>query len=401
MGWIVINLIEALLLLWFVTYFLDVKKDKDKLYYLLLALSVFTIITISNYISMYDNFLTTVIIIDIIIISSFFTYNRLDEIIFIACFESMFTEVMCIITLAFDSYFDPFIVSLLRQMLYADMFIVLKHIYPKDNFYLSKELNILLSLLIFLLHFILQQLMQLYLVLEVQIPELFWTILLINFFVFVLIVLFLKLVHLNAVENKYKQLETKKQNEEVLSLLYEQLKIAKHDLKHDYNLISHYLKEKEYLKIEKMVRDKKKQINSIPVLINTSNKLINLIINDKIIKAYTRNIKVTSKIDINREIRISECDLNELLSNILDNAIDYNRDNGMIDIAIILEKQFVHIKVTNEIDKNKSNQSLISKKGKNHGYGIRSIEKIVEKYQGIMNIDYNEYFEITISLKDK
>ena len=400
MGWIVISLIEALLLSWFVTYFLDVKKDKDKLYYLLLALSVFTIITISNYISMYDNFLTTVIIIDIIIISSFFTYNRLDEIIFIACFEAMYNMMISNLAICLDLK-DVFLISMVKQVLYGLVLMFLRYVFYRDDFNFTKQLNCLLSVLMFLLHFVLQQIIQVYIVLQIQIPELFWTILLINFFVFVLIVLFLKLVHLNAVENKYKQLETKKQNEEVLLLLYEQLKIAKHDLKHDYNLISHYLKDKEYLKIEKMVRDKKKQINSIPVLINTPNKLINLIINDKIIKAYTRNIKVTSKIDINREIRISEYDLNELLSNILDNAIDYNQDNGMIDIAIILEKQFVHIKVTNGIDKNKSNQSLISKKGKNHGYGIRSIEKIVEKYQGIMKIDYNEYFEITISLKDK
>lgn len=400
MGWIVISLIEALLLSWFVTYFLDVKKDKEKLYYFLLALSVFTIITISNYISMYDNFLTTVIIIDIIIISSFFTYNRLDEIIFIACFEAMYNMMISNLAICLDLK-DVFLISMVKQVLYGLVLMFLRYVFYRDDFNFTKQLNCLLSVLMFLLHFVLQQIIQVYIVLQIQIPELFWTILLINFFVFVLIVLFLKLVHLNAVENKYKQLETKKQNEEVLSLLYEQLKIAKHDLKHDYNLISHYLKDKEYLKIEKMVRDKKKQINSIPVLINTPNKLINLIINDKIIKAYARNIKVTSKIDINREIRISEYDLNELLSNILDNAIDYNQDNGMIDIAIILEKQFVHIKVTNEIDKNKSNQSLISKKGKNHGYGIRSIEKIVEKYQGIMKIDYNEYFEITISLKDK
>ncbi|MFQ6792708.1 MAG: sensor histidine kinase [Thomasclavelia sp.] len=400
MGWIVINLIEALLLLWFVTYFLDVKKDKDKLYYLLLALSVFTIITISNYISMYDNFLTTVIIIDIIIISSFFTYNRLDEIIFIACFEAMYNMMISNLAICLDLK-DVFLISMVKQVLYGLVLMFLRYVFCRDDFNFTKQLNCLLSVLMFLLHFVLQQIIQVYIVLQIQIPELFWTILLINFFVFVLIVLFLKLVHLNAVENKYKQLETKKQNEEVLSLLYEQLKIAKHDLKHDYNLISHYLKEKEYLKIEKMVRDKKKQINSIPVLINTSNKLINLIINDKIIKAYTRNIKVTSKIDINREIRISEHDLNELLSNILDNAIDYNQDNGMIDITIIQEKQFIHIKVTNGIDRNKSNRSLISKKGKNHGYGIKSIERIVEKYQGIMKIDYNEYFEITISLKDK
>lgn len=400
MGWIVISLIEALLLSWFVTYFLDVKKDKEKLYYFLLALSVFTIITISNYISMYDNFLTTVIIIDIIIISSFFTYNRLDEIIFIACFEAMYNMMISNLAICLDLK-DVFLISMVKQVLYGLVLMFLRYVFYRDDFNFTKQLNCLLSVLMFLLHFVLQQIIQVYIVLQIQIPELFWTILLINFFVFVLIVLFLKLVHLNAVENKYKQLETKKQNEEVLSLLYEQLKIAKHDLKHDYNLISHYLKDKEYLKIEKMVRDKKKQINSIPVLINTPNKLINLIINDKIIKAYARNIKVTSKIDINREIRISEYDLNELLSNILDNAIDYNQDNGMIDIAIILEKQFVHIKVTNGIDKNKSNQSLISKKGKNHGYGIRSIEKIVEKYQGIMKIDYNEYFEITISLKDK
>lgn len=400
MGWIVISLIEALLLSWFVTYFLDVKKDKEKLYYFLLALSVFTIITISNYISMYDNFLTTVIIIDIIIISSFFTYNRLDEIIFIACFEAMYNMMISNLAICLDLK-DVFLISMVKQVLYGLVLMFLRYVFYRDDFNFTKQLNCLLSVLMFLLHFVLQQIIQVYIVLQIQIPELFWTILLINFFVFVLIVLFLKLVHLNAVENKYKQLETKKQNEEVLSLLYEQLKIAKHDLKHDYNLISHYLKDKEYLKIEKMVRDKKKQINSIPVLINTPNKLINLIINDKIIKAYARNIKVTSKIDINREIRISEYDLNELLSNILDNAIDYNQDNGMIDIAIILEKQFVHIKVTNEIDKNKSNQSLISKKGKNHGFGIKSIERIVEKYQGIMNIDYNEYFEITISLKDK
>lgn len=396
MSWIIINLIEATLLACFITTFLKSKKDKRKKYFIALTVSTFMIITISNYISFYDILLTTFIIIDVILISCYFTNNALDEIIFVACFEGLYTGIMCLIVVLVFSQLDSFGNSLVKQLLYGSCLLSLKKLYPSYDVKFNKQLNLLLASIMFIIHFILQLVIQIFIVLRVKLPELVWLMVAITILCVVLTVLFIKILQLNMIKNKYKQLQKDKRNEQTIATLYEQLKITKHDLKHDYQLINHYLNNHEYEKIKLLMQDKTTAIENIPVLINTKNQLINTIINNKIMEAYSKQIKVFCNINIKTNINIIDYDLYELLSNLLDNAIENGRE--VIEITITQDMQFLFIKIVNVIDSSKADSNLKSKKGKGHGYGLKSVSKIVDKYNGTIDIDNSDKFIIKISL---
>lgn len=396
MSWIIINLIEAMLLACFITTFLKNKKDKRRKYFIALTVSTFIIITISNYISFYDILLTTFVIIGVISISWYFTNNTLDEIVFVACFESLYTGIICISTIILDIYFSSLIMSIIRQILYGLVLLIIRKLLKNINFQLSKELNYILAIIIYLMHFILQIFIQVVIYFNNRFPELILLILVLCLLSLALILLFLKIVDLNIVENKYKQLQKDKRNEQTITTLYEQLKITKHDLKHDYQLISHYLNNHDYEKIKMLMQDKTTEIENIPVLINTKNQLINAIINNKIIEADIKQIKVFCNINIKSTINIIDYDLYELLSNLLDNAIENGKE--VIEVTITQDMQFLFVKIVNVIDSSKAGGNLKSKKGKGHGYGLKSVSKIVDKYNGTIDIDNSDKFIIKISL---
>ena len=95
-------------------------------------------------------------------------------------------------------------------------------------------------------------------------------------------------------------------------------------------------------------------------------------------------------------------DLCNIFGNALDNAIEAEimepeQEKRMIHVQVSAQRQFVHIKVENYI----SHEILMSggfpkttkRDRKNHGYGLKSIQHTVEKYQGNMavGVDKNRF----------
>ena len=66
-------------------------------------------------------------------------------------------------------------------------------------------------------------------------------------------------------------------------------------------------------------------------------------------------------------------------------------ENGNVSIVIKPQKKFIIIKVKNSYDGNKNNELQTTKKDKEyHGIGLKSIKRIVEKYQGEFELEFKE-----------
>lgn len=94
-----------------------------------------------------------------------------------------------------------------------------------------------------------------------------------------------------------------------------------------------------------------------------------------------------------RFIEINDVDISILLSNLLDNAIE-GCDLSDPNISLDMERKgtFIYIAVKNKIASSvlKDNPELktIKKDKREHGFGIKSIKSIAEKYNG--NVEFNE-----------
>ena len=188
-----------------------------------------------------------------------------------------------------------------------------------------------------------------------------------------------------------QKLKMEQSNYVQLNEVAKEIKIIRHDLKHDYLLIGSYLENKNYSKINEIVKSRIKDIHEGTNTINSANELINTIINYKLMIANSKNIEVSCDLNVSNKIYMKDYHLNELLSNLIDNAIENCSKNDPKINIIINEDVFLYIEVINSIDVSvlNTNPNLITnKKGDIHGHGVKSIKRIVNEYNG--NIKFFE-----------
>lgn len=399
MEWIGINFIEAVLITWFISSLLDVDKYKH-IYQMILFTTNFSIITLSNYISMYDLFLTTFIILMNTFISYYFVYNEWYEILFIVCLEEVYNTVVIVLAILIVNIFEIQQIEILSKLFYYLLGIFIVKYLKKDRFHFNRKIYLIISFILYCLQFILGHFVLIFLILNNQLVDIY-----ISFIILLLCVigLFFTMIEISKVTKEQQELKLLKQeidNEKTVTYLYEQLKITKHDLKHNFDLLDYYLSENKYDKIKEYVLEKKLIIDSMPTFIQSKNQLINTVINNKIMLAYVNQLHVVCHIEVDERIEMNDYDLNELLNNILDNAIEYCLNQGNVNIEIIQDEFFLHIKVENDILNN--DIDMKTKKDKRyHGYGMKSIKKIIQKYNGSLDINIDKTFELkgTLLLK--
>lgn len=399
MEWIIINFIEAILISWFISSLLDVEKNKNVYRFILFVVN-FSIITLSNYISMYDLFLTTFIIITNTFISYYFVNNEWYEILFVVCLEAVYNVAIIVITVIIINIFGIPNIDLLSKILYFIFGIFILKYLRNNKFSFNKKIYLMISFILFCLQMVFGHFLLIFLLIKNELIDIYISLIV---FLICCIGLFFVMIEVSKIMQEQHELKLLKQeidNEKTVAYLYEQLKITKHDLKHNFDLLDYYLNENRYDKIQEYVLEKKIIVDSMPTFIKSKNKLINAIINNKIMLAYANQFHVVCHIEVDERIEINDYDLSELLSNILDNAIEYCSKQGNINIEIIQDELFLHMKVENDILNDKIDMKT-KKDNRYHGYGIKSIKRIIQKYNGSLDITIDKTFQLkgTLLLK--
>lgn len=146
--------------------------------------------------------------------------------------------------------------------------------------------------------------------------------------------------------------------------------------------------------------------------INTGNDVIDTLINYKYEIARRYNITMTADINVPSVIsEIASGDLAIILGNLLDNAIEAAKEcteNKFIDISIGNWRGELIICICNSFKdvpiKDKTGEFISLKRDyENHGFGIKSVKKAVEKYEGniYFEIKDNKFTAIAITKNDK
>uniref|UniRef100_UPI000F546EB5 GHKL domain-containing protein n=1 Tax=Clostridium sp. E02 TaxID=2487134 RepID=UPI000F546EB5 len=174
----------------------------------------------------------------------------------------------------------------------------------------------------------------------------------------------------------------------------EKFKISelKHDLKKILYSIFLMAKNNDINGIIQVVTEHTDIMDCKKVISNTGIKEIDSIINYFASKI-DGEIELQYSVIINELLNINSNDCIVLIGNLLDNAIEAltnveNNQKKIISIKISLDRNIFHVAIENtyngilNFDKY---GSLLSTKNEvyNHGYGLKSIEKIVQKYNGI------------------
>lgn len=176
---------------------------------------------------------------------------------------------------------------------------------------------------------------------------------------------------------------------------YQEISILRHDFRNGIDCICGMISQGDYkgalAYAEKL---KERKIDSIQPQIHSSSSVINAVVNSKFNEAKAHNIETSMRMVIQIPEYL-EFDMSILLSNLLDNAIEACQKNkiaSQILLTISEEAGYYRITVRNTIEASvlKKNSTLKSEKQdkKKHGWGIKSVEDIVQKHGGL--IDFYE-----------
>lgn len=208
---------------------------------------------------------------------------------------------------------------------------------------------------------------------------------------------------------KMQELKNELKNKQYHSLKskYEDMSILKHDIKNHLQTILILTKQNQYDLLNEYLETYLKDINEYSMFFKSSHLMLEIIINEKFNEAQKHNIHFY--------INYKECDLSfiedmdivTLFSNLLDNAIEANRElenDRYINIDILHKKNYLYLNFKNPFTNSiiYNNELLLSTKNNHLGMGLTSVKRVVEKYQGILNIkNENQMFNITIMIPFK
>lgn len=128
----------------------------------------------------------------------------------------------------------------------------------------------------------------------------------------------------------------------------------------------------------------------------SGNSTVDSIINFKLQQAEAENIVITTDILVPKELSIPAFDIAVILGNLIDNALEavVKTDERWIQIKVKYSKGRLITEINNSFDgiiKKTGNHYLSLKKDtKNHGMGIKSVQTVLQKYDGAMQITHNE-----------
>lgn len=208
---------------------------------------------------------------------------------------------------------------------------------------------------------------------------------------------------------------------------YEQYKLAVDNseaLRREIHDMKHYIialkNEDDASKRASILEDMEQAIAIQEAFMNTGNQVLDVILTTKSLQCEKKGIVFKVMVDGDLLQGIHVKDLCSLFGNILDNAIEATQqieevEKRMINLSVRRKNQFVIIECENASDaenvklkegsskKNLFGSDYLPKTTKKdnvkHGYGLKSITQVAEKYGGGMSVSYEDgWFKLKVLL---
>lgn len=197
------------------------------------------------------------------------------------------------------------------------------------------------------------------------------------------------------------QMEIILRNEENRNLL-------KHDMKHHLNELKLLAMKEKTSEMLEYIENMETFVQNPDELVSSGNMEIDSILNYLLQKAKKSLFSVHVKIQIPEKITHA-FDINVILGNLLENAIEAaeKTEEKMLKVVIKSKQGILRIEIKNSfsgtcISQESFEKGMVFSTKRNlngHGFGLKSVRKIVEKYNGIMEIyPEQKYFCVKVIL---
>ena len=218
----------------------------------------------------------------------------------------------------------------------------------------------------------------------------------------------------NQFRFREKQLLIQKNQYENVIDGYNQVKRVRHDMVNHLLALDGYLANQQYHEALEYIHKLNDELDFGKRGIVSSNVAIDALIGNGKLKAAKEGIDFECEVMIPRKLKIDEMDICIVLGNLLNNAIeacrriDDERVNKRIMLKMYYKQEYIFIELENSYDlstiKKKNGRFVSSKLYREKdeiGIGMGNMEKIVEKYEGVYQIDLSgKMFIVKIMMPD-
>lgn len=170
----------------------------------------------------------------------------------------------------------------------------------------------------------------------------------------------------------------------------EQMHKIRHDVKNKFAIMSLMLKNKEYDRLNSYFDEMCEQTIVPFSHVDTGNPAFDLVFNLEISKAKSKGIDVSFKLIVPPKTGIFEPDLDGLIINLMDNAIEAcektDIDKRRIEVSVQVVHNYLVMRFVNSLSKEKLENALCLETDKPdkefHGFGSKIVDDIAKKYNG-------------------
>lgn len=191
----------------------------------------------------------------------------------------------------------------------------------------------------------------------------------------------------------YRQQVYAYQNQlDVIQESQDRIRTLKHDMKNHILSLQTLLGRGDLEEMEKYLSSMQDFMANPSEYVATGNDSIDSLLNYKIQSAKERLDAVETKISIPEKLMLRSFDLNVILGNLLDNAIDaaMQTEERKLRMTMKLEKGVLFLNLCNSCqgiaEGKKGSLETTKTDRENHGMGLSSVRRIVEKYHGDMEL---------------
>ena len=198
----------------------------------------------------------------------------------------------------------------------------------------------------------------------------------------------------NVRENDiYKQQTYAYQNQlDVIMESQSRIRALKHDMKNHILALQMLLQKKDLEEADRYLSSMQDFMANPSEYITTGNDTMDSLLNYKLQRANDVLNTVETRINIPEKLILHSFDLNVVLGNLLDNAVEAasQTEEKKLKIAIKLEKGILFINIRNSCqgiaDGKIQRLETTKEDASNHGIGLSNVRRIVEKYHGDMDL---------------
>lgn len=410
-----INAVETFTIVYFTFNYLMTNKKFNKKYFVLLWILLFLEVSFFNSLGVPYVVETGTQILTLVVFTYFLSQDTIVIKLFIPVFSYVLLYISNMITLFSTSFFMNvpienlskekyfYIVIIISKIVFAFLGGLIAEFRRRRKVIIEVKRNwILLVPLIIMLWILSVNLLELILRGVMNYKLLYLSIIVLMIFCILLYFLFEFI--LRDSENRthelmvIQQLKYQRENMEDIKELNEEMRKIKHDLKHQLSYIVEGLKDQKVDEMIKILETSYKEIDKTNIIIFSDNETLNYILQSKNKFAMQKGVKLRCEITYENSSIMKDEDLIILLGNLLDNAVENTYEGGEVLLKITKDKGLLHIKISNPVLTDEVDTSVTSKQDKrNHGFGMKSIYKIIDKYDGSLEKQvHDEVFLIDI-----